>query len=154
MLWVSGWVSSPLILCWVSVLVALGIVPNTLKKNLIDFWLCCLFVALCGLSLVGVSGDSSSLWYPLVDITSPLWSPLHCGVLLGIPQVHRGVLVIAGFSLWWLLFWSTGSRWMMAFSSWQHVGSVVVANGFEGTWVSLVGSWALERGLSSCGVQA
>ena len=70
-------------------MVALGIVPNTLKKNLIDFWLCCLFVALCGLSLVGVSGDSSSLWYPLVDITSPLWSPLHCGVLLG---YHRSIV--------------------------------------------------------------
>ena len=44
-----------------------------------------------------------------------------------------------GFSLLWLLLWSTGSR---------HVGSVVVAHG-----LSSCGLWALELRFSSCGTQ-
>ena len=66
------------------------------------FWMCWVFVAARGLSLVAESGGYSSL---------------RC----------------AGFSLRWLLLWSTGSR----------------CEGF-----SSCGSWALERSLSGSGTRA
>ena len=56
---------------------------------------------------------------------------------VGFLQVQRAgatlQLQCMGFSLEWLLLWqSTGSRTCCSmFSSWQHVGSVVVAHGLS-----------------------
>ena len=62
------------------------------------------------------------------------------GLSLAVASGGYSSLWCVGFSLWWLLLRSTGSR---------HVGSVVAARG-----LSSCGLWALEHRLSSCGARA
>ena len=110
-------------------------------------WLHWVFIAVCGLSLVAVSGARQTpLEHAVYEAQLVQFNPPHSGLcswfsltpltVASAVAVSGGYssLLCAGFSLWW--------------------ASLVASTGSRCTGFSNCGSQALERRLSSCGTRA